>query len=87
MSNVSLKERIAIDKRKLAGKEKRKTDLLFALEQVEAEIRYLNDRIRYNEKRAKEREEREAEIPCSLSLRNGNRNSGKSRRIKSPCFF
>ena len=61
MSNVSLKERIAIDKRKLAGKEKRKTDLLFALEQVEAEIRYLNDRIRYNEKRAKEREEREAE--------------------------
>lgn len=55
MSNVSLAERLEIDRRKLDGKRKKLDKLLFEVGQTEGEIRMLEARIRYCEKLAEDK--------------------------------
>jgi hypothetical protein len=61
MSNVSLAERLEIDRRKLDGKRKKLDKLLFEVGQTEGEIRMLEARIRYCEKIAEDRADRTTE--------------------------
>ncbi len=61
MSNVSIKERLEIDRRKLASKERRRQEHLFELGMIETDIRSLNDRIHFNEKRLAEQEQKRME--------------------------